>query len=137
TRSCYGRYPHIVLTSMTVGDRKTKALKAGVAKYLIKTISPPEFTEVVRTLIQPSSFFLKRGKRVLSLANQERLNEVASNSHSLPHDLPRVFVISQPDKLCCQTILPITPMPLNALTLSPATWPPSLISDKSPLWSWP
>ena len=48
--------PIIVLTSMTVGDWKTRALK-GVAKYLIKPISPPELTEVVRTLIQPSSFF--------------------------------------------------------------------------------
>ena len=37
---------------MTVGEWKTKALKAGVAKYLIKPISPPELTEVVRTLIQ-------------------------------------------------------------------------------------
>jgi DNA-binding response OmpR family regulator len=49
--------PIVVLTSMTVGDWKTKALKAGVAKYLIKPVSPPELTEVVRTLIQPSSFF--------------------------------------------------------------------------------
>jgi DNA-binding response OmpR family regulator len=44
--------PIVVLTtSMTVGDWKTKALKAGVAKYLIKPVSPPELTEVVRTLI--------------------------------------------------------------------------------------
>ena len=49
--------PIFVLTSMTVGDWKTRALKAGVAKYLIKPVSPPELTEVVRTLIQPSSFF--------------------------------------------------------------------------------
>ena len=49
--------PIVVLTSVTVGDWKTKALKAGVAKYLIKPISPSELTEVVRTLIQPSSFF--------------------------------------------------------------------------------
>ena len=49
--------PILVLTSKTVGDWKTKALKAGVAKYLIKPISPPELTEAVRTLIQPSSFF--------------------------------------------------------------------------------
>jgi two-component system, cell cycle response regulator DivK len=47
--------PIVVLTSMTVGDWKTKALRAGVAKYLIKPISPPELTEVVRTLIQPAS----------------------------------------------------------------------------------
>jgi DNA-binding response OmpR family regulator len=49
--------PIVVLTSTTVGDWKAKALKAGVAKYLIKPISPPELTEIVRTLIQPSSFF--------------------------------------------------------------------------------
>src|SRR5499433_1010721 len=49
--------PIVVLTSMTVGDWKTKVLKAGVAKYLIKPVSPPELTEIVRTLIQPSSFF--------------------------------------------------------------------------------
>ena len=48
--------PIVVLTSMTVGDWKTKALKAGVAKYLIKPVSPLELTEVIRTLIhQPSS----------------------------------------------------------------------------------
>ena len=47
--------PIVVLTSMTVGDWKTKALKAGVAKYLIKPVSPPELTEVVRTLLQPDS----------------------------------------------------------------------------------
>ena len=49
--------PIVVLTSMTVEDWKTKALKAGVAKYLIKPVSPLELTEVVRTLIQPPSFF--------------------------------------------------------------------------------
>ena len=43
--------PIVVLTSMTIGDWKTKALKAGVAKYLIKPVSPLELTEVVRTLI--------------------------------------------------------------------------------------
>src|SRR5262245_60163364 len=47
--------PIVVLTSMTVGDWKTKVLKAGVAKYLIKPVSPPELTEVVRTLLQPDS----------------------------------------------------------------------------------
>jgi DNA-binding response OmpR family regulator len=47
--------PIIVLTSMTTGDWKTKALKAGVAKYLIKPVSPPELTEVIRTLLQPAS----------------------------------------------------------------------------------
>ena len=49
--------PIVVLTAVTVEEWKTKALKAGVAKYLIKPISPPELTEIVRTLIQPSSFF--------------------------------------------------------------------------------
>src|SRR5262249_39816773 len=39
--------PIVVPTSMTVGDWKTKALKAGVAKYLIKPVSPPELTEIV------------------------------------------------------------------------------------------
>jgi DNA-binding response OmpR family regulator len=52
--------PIIVLTAMTVGEWKTKALKAGVAKYLIKPISPLELTEVVRTLIQPLSVLTER-----------------------------------------------------------------------------
>ena len=52
--------PVIVLTAMTVGEWKTKALKAGAAKYLIKPISPPELTEIVRTLIQQSSFLRER-----------------------------------------------------------------------------
>jgi len=52
--------PILVLTAMTVGEWKTKALKAGVAKYLIKPISPPELTEVVRTLIQPPSSLTER-----------------------------------------------------------------------------
>src|SRR4029453_10441095 len=47
--------PIIVLTAMTFGEWKTKALKAGVAKYLIKPVSPLALTEVVRTLIQPPS----------------------------------------------------------------------------------
>ena len=48
--------PIVVLTAMTFGEWKTKALKAGVAKYLIKPVSPLELTEVIRTLIhQPSS----------------------------------------------------------------------------------
>ena len=47
--------PVVVLTAMTLGEWKTKALKAGVAKYLIKPITPPELTEVIRTLIQPVS----------------------------------------------------------------------------------
>ena len=52
--------PIVVLTAMTFGEWKTKALKAGVAKYLIKPISPPELTEVVRTLIQQPSFLTER-----------------------------------------------------------------------------
>jgi DNA-binding response OmpR family regulator len=48
--------PIVVLTGMTFGEWKTKALKAGVAKYLIKPVSPPELTEAVRTLIQQPSF---------------------------------------------------------------------------------
>jgi len=52
--------PIVVLTGMTFGEWKTKALKAGVAKYLIKPISPPELTEAVRTLIQPPSFLTER-----------------------------------------------------------------------------
>ena len=47
--------PIIVLTAMTVGEWQTKALKAGVAKYLIKPISRSELTEAVRTLLQPAS----------------------------------------------------------------------------------
>jgi DNA-binding response OmpR family regulator len=52
--------PIVVLTSMTVGDWKTKALKAGVAKYLIKPISRAELTEAVRTLLQPTSTLTER-----------------------------------------------------------------------------
>jgi two-component system, cell cycle response regulator DivK len=47
--------PIVVLTAMTFGEWKSKALKAGVAKYLIKPISRSELTEVIRTLIQPVS----------------------------------------------------------------------------------
>src|SRR4029453_14889144 len=53
--------PIVVLTAMTLGDWKTKALKAGVAKYLIKPVSPLELTEVIRTLIQPPSSLTARG----------------------------------------------------------------------------
>ena len=42
--------PIVVLTAMTVGEWKTKALKAGIAKYLIKPISRTELTEAIRTL---------------------------------------------------------------------------------------
>ena len=52
--------PIIVLTAMTVGEWKTKALDAGVAKYLIKPIFPPELTDAVRELIQPPSFLTAR-----------------------------------------------------------------------------
>ena len=47
--------PIVVLTAMTVGEWKTKALKAGVAKYLIKPISRAELIEALRTLLQPAS----------------------------------------------------------------------------------
>ena len=52
--------PIVVLTAMAVGDWKTKALKAGAAKYLIKPVSPPELTEVIRTLILPPSSLTER-----------------------------------------------------------------------------
>ena len=52
--------PIVVLTAMTDGEWKTKALKAGVAKYLIKPVSPPKLTEVVRTIIQPPSSLTER-----------------------------------------------------------------------------
>jgi DNA-binding response OmpR family regulator len=52
--------PIIVLTAMTVGEWKTKALDAGVAKYLIKPIFPPELTDAVRELIQPPSSLTER-----------------------------------------------------------------------------
>jgi DNA-binding response OmpR family regulator len=52
--------PIVVLTAMTFGEWKAKALKAGVAKYLIKPISPPELTKVIRTLIRPVSSLTER-----------------------------------------------------------------------------
>jgi DNA-binding response OmpR family regulator len=52
--------PIIVLTAMTVEEWQTKALKAGVAKYLIKPISRAELTEAVRTLLQPTSTLTER-----------------------------------------------------------------------------
>ena len=52
--------PIVVLTAMAVGDWKTKALKAGAAKYLIKPVSLPELTEVIRTLILPPSSLTER-----------------------------------------------------------------------------
>ena len=47
--------PIVVLTAMTFGDWKAKAVKAGVAKYLIKPVAPAELAEAVRTLLQPAS----------------------------------------------------------------------------------
>jgi DNA-binding response OmpR family regulator len=52
--------PIVVLTAMTVGEWETKALKAGVAKYLIMPIFRPELTQVVRTLIQQASSLTER-----------------------------------------------------------------------------
>ncbi|HEY6363757.1 MAG TPA: response regulator [Candidatus Binatia bacterium] len=52
--------PIVVLTAMAFGEWKNKALKAGVAKYLIKPVSPPELIEVVRTLIQSVSSLTER-----------------------------------------------------------------------------
>ncbi len=45
--------PIVVLTAMTNGEWKRKALKAGVAEYLIKPIAPPELAKIVDTLTQP------------------------------------------------------------------------------------
>jgi CheY-like chemotaxis protein len=52
--------PIIVLTAMTIGDWKTRALKAGVAEYLIKPISRPDLLRVVRKLIQSPSLLTER-----------------------------------------------------------------------------
>ena len=52
--------PIVVLTAMTTGEWQTKALKAGVAKYLIKPISRSELTEAVLTLIPPPSSLTDR-----------------------------------------------------------------------------
>jgi two-component system, cell cycle response regulator DivK len=52
--------PIVVLTAMTFGEWKAKALKAGVAKYLSKPISRPELTEAVRTLLQSTSTLTER-----------------------------------------------------------------------------
>jgi DNA-binding response OmpR family regulator len=52
--------PIVVLTAMTVEEWKTKALKAGVTKYLVKPISRRELTEAVRTLLQPASSLTER-----------------------------------------------------------------------------
>src|SRR5262245_17967733 len=45
--------PIVVLTAVIVGECKTKALKAGVAKYLIKPSSRAELVQVGRTALQP------------------------------------------------------------------------------------
>ena len=47
--------PIVVLTAVTVEEWKTKALKAGAAKYLIKPISRPDLTEAVYILLPPPS----------------------------------------------------------------------------------
>ena len=52
--------PIVVLTAMTFGEWENKALRAGAARYLIKPVSPPKLTEVVRTLIQPGSSLTER-----------------------------------------------------------------------------
>ena len=46
------KIPIIVLTAMSVGEWKKKALKAGVAEYLVKPISPPDLVETVRKLTE-------------------------------------------------------------------------------------
>src|SRR5215475_15855035 len=52
--------PIVVLTAMTVGQWKNEALKAGIARYLIKPISAPELREAVRILLQPSASLTER-----------------------------------------------------------------------------
>jgi DNA-binding response OmpR family regulator len=49
--------PIVVLTAMTVGEWKAKALKAGAAEYLFKPISPQALMDVVRKLIEQRSLF--------------------------------------------------------------------------------
>jgi two-component system, cell cycle response regulator DivK len=52
--------PIVVLSAMIVGEWKTKALKAGVAKYLIKPISRAALIEEIRTLLQSLSSLTER-----------------------------------------------------------------------------
>ena len=52
--------PIILLTATAFGEWKTKAVNAGVAKYLIKPISLPELSEAVRKLIPPPSSLTER-----------------------------------------------------------------------------
>ena len=47
--------PIAVLSAVILGEWKTKALKAGAAKCLIKPISRAELIETLRTLLQPTS----------------------------------------------------------------------------------
>jgi chemotaxis family two-component system response regulator PixH len=54
------RIPIIVLTAMMIGDWKARALKAGVAEYLIKPISRPDLLRVVHKLIQSPSLLTER-----------------------------------------------------------------------------
>ena len=56
--------PIVVLTAMTFGEWKTKAPKAGVAKYLIKPITPPELTR--GSAYTHSTVFLFNGEVSLS-----------------------------------------------------------------------
>jgi CheY-like chemotaxis protein len=47
--------PIVVLTATSLGEWKDKALKAGVAEYLIKPIPPPALAEVLRRVIDTPS----------------------------------------------------------------------------------
>jgi CheY-like chemotaxis protein len=47
--------PIIVLTAMSNGEWKSKALKAGVAEYLVKPIAPPELAKIIDALTQTSA----------------------------------------------------------------------------------
>ena len=70
--------PIVVLTAMAFGDWKTKALKAGVAKYLIKPVSPPGIDR--GSPYTHSSTFLFNGEVSLSSRlNQERFHNVKSS----------------------------------------------------------
>ncbi|HEU4341907.1 MAG TPA: response regulator [Candidatus Binatia bacterium] len=52
--------PIVVLTAMTVGDWKSKALAAGVADYLTKPISLRALLNVVRKMLPTPSVFTER-----------------------------------------------------------------------------
>ena len=64
--------PIVVLTAIAFGEWKTKALKAGVAKYFNQARLFPELTEAVPTLIQRHCFLTE--SELSSLTNQERHN---------------------------------------------------------------